>query len=119
MIDSCRSNRAVSLAVACGRPTAASWSYAQHVVTLCWGLVLKSFVNGLHAVLQAVAHAEEQLGTLRQEGETQDSPKSQMNVSCMSLLSAICMQNVSQGCSVHMSCTPSWPSLDGCRCFYS
>ena len=72
-----------------------------------------------HAVLQAVAHAEEQLGTPRQEGETQDSPKSQMNVSCMSLLSAICMRDVSQGCSVHMSCTPSWASLDGCRCFYS
>ena len=71
------------------------------MVTLRWGPVLKSFVNGLHAVLQAVAHAEQQLGTPRQEGETHDTPKSQMDVSCMSLLSAICtpaVKDVSQDC---------------------
>lgn len=60
------------------------------MVTLRWGPLSKSFVSGLHAVLQAVAHAEEQLGTPHQEGETHDSPQSQMDVSCMSLLSAAC-----------------------------
>ena len=87
------------------------------MVTLRWGPVLKSYVNGLHAVLQAVAHAEEQLGTPRQEGETHDSPRSQINVSCVSLLSAICMRDASQGCSVHLSCTPSLASVDVCDSF--